>query len=114
MKPKKMERKAQRPQGAVKLHQTSLNPDNNILIITLIPKEIDQNMLKELFQQYDGFKEARLIGPRNVAFIEYQDIPQAVVAFHGNYQQFESKLKGLKDFPMTKEYKLNLNYAKTN
>jgi len=43
-------------------------------------------MLKELFQQYDGFKEARLIGPRNVAFIEYQDIPQAVVAFHGNYQ----------------------------
>ncbi len=46
--------------------------------------DVTEEMLVELFKQYPGFKEVRLIPGKNVAFIEYDDQIQAGVALVGN------------------------------
>ena len=39
-----------------------------------ITENVEQNMLEALFEQFEGFVEARLIAKRGVAFVEYENV----------------------------------------
>jgi len=54
---------------------------NRILFVENLPAQCDDTLLSMLFQQYAGFKEARLVnGKPGIAFVEYNDVSQSVVA----------------------------------
>lgn len=89
-----------------------LNPANNTLLCLNIPENIGAEVLQALFGQYFflylyklyrcvGFKEVRPVPGRNVAFIEYISIPCA-----------QSALRTFKNYKLTDNYTLELNYAK--
>lgn len=73
----------------------------NILILKDLPAVITEAMLTALFSQYPGYREVRHIPERGIAFVEYEDTEQASIA-----------LVGLNDFPLSKEIRLNVSYAK--
>ncbi|CAM9408614.1 unnamed protein product [Discosporangium mesarthrocarpum] len=73
---------------------------HNILYATDLPPGITQIMLQKLFEQYSGFKEARM-APGGQAFIEFQDAMQAGVA-----------LNALKGFNLTSTQQLQLDFAR--
>jgi RNA recognition motif-containing protein len=77
-------------------------PPNSILFVQGVPQETTEDTLKALFQQYQGFKEVRLVRRNNVggyfepsdvadesvltlslhfpAFVEYETEGQAIIA----------------------------------
>mmetsp|Transcript_50628 Transcript_50628/g.99142 ORF Transcript_50628/g.99142 Transcript_50628/m.99142 type:complete len:328 (-) Transcript_50628:349-1332(-) len=69
-----------RPQGPI--------PPNRILFVENLPDQCTDLMLSMLLQQYQGFKEARLVtGKPGIAFVEFSDQFQATVA-KDNLQSF--------------------------
>lgn len=75
-------------------------PPSNILFAESLPKDCNEMMLACLFRSYPGYKEVRI--PRSgLAFIEFDDEPQASVA-----------LKALDGFSLSESEKLNLKYGK--
>jgi len=60
---------------------TGESPPNNILFIENLPVQCNAVMLEMLFQQYEGYKEARLVeGKPGIAFIEFTGVPQSTRA----------------------------------
>lgn len=56
-------------------------PPHRILFVENLPDQCNSMMLQMLFQQYPGFKEARLVPSKpGIAFVEYQDIFTATTA----------------------------------
>ncbi|KAJ2852301.1 U2 small nuclear ribonucleoprotein B'' [Coemansia brasiliensis] len=54
---------------------------NATLFVSNFPKSVSQEMLTELFQQYDGFKELRFVeGKTSVAFVDYLSAEAAAAA----------------------------------
>ena len=80
--------------------QMEESPPSNILFAEDLPSECNEMMLAMLFRQYAGYKEVRI--PRaGLAFIEFEDEPQATLA-----------LRGLNGFNITLADTLNLKYSK--
>lgn len=57
---------------------------NNILFIENLHPNISDPMLKNLFSQYLGFREVRLLSGKGIAFIEYDNEINAGTALVGN------------------------------
>ena len=77
---------------------------NNILFVEgLDIEEVDitEDMLEQLFKQYPGFREVRLIPTKHVAFVEYDDEMQSSVA-----------MVGLNGFHIKDQYPLKITFAK--
>ncbi|RHZ85453.1 hypothetical protein Glove_65g81 [Diversispora epigaea] len=77
-------------------------PPNNILFLQNLPDDITASTLIALFEQYPGFKEVRSIHPaKGIAFVEYDNEPQAMIA-----------KEALSNHPITPDHKLKITYAK--
>ena len=63
--------------------------------------QINEPMLKNLFSQYLGFKEVRLLSGKNLAFIEYDNEVNA-----------GSALIGLNGIQLTQDCVLQISFAK--
>lgn len=74
---------------------------NSILFIEDLPKDIDENQLKSMFDRYSGFKELRLHSGRGVCFVEYDNEINA-----------ESAMIGLSETNLNDECILNISFAK--
>ena len=71
-------------------------------LFILLVDETEDEMLLALFNQYDGFKEVRMVpGQKGLAFIEFGTEAQASVA-----------LENLRDFRLSATHLLRLSYAK--
>ena len=46
---------------------------NNILFLENLSSQISEPMLKNLFAQYQGFREVRILTGKGIAFIEYDN-----------------------------------------
>ena len=56
---------------------------NNILFIENLSSQISEPMLKNLFAQYLGFREVRILSGKGIAFIEYDNEINAGTALVG-------------------------------
>jgi RNA recognition motif-containing protein len=74
---------------------------NKILIIENLTEEINEKVLENLFNQYPGYKEVRLIPNKGIAFVDYIDESKASAA-----------LVGLNGMKLTNECILNISFAK--
>jgi|TARA_B110000208_G_C11600921_1_gene369993 U2 small nuclear ribonucleoprotein B'' len=74
---------------------------HQILFAYELPDDCTKIILEGLFSSYSGFKEIRHLATRNVAFIEFIDIPSASYA-----------LSMLKSHRLTPKHTLRLNFAK--
>lgn len=81
--------------------QAEVIPPHHILFAQNLPEDVTAEMLSTLFRQYAGFKETRLVAGKGVAFIEFETEGQAGTA-----------LEALKDFKLTPEVSLDLNYGR--
>ncbi|GAB5364103.1 hypothetical protein AAMO2058_000940400 [Amorphochlora amoebiformis] len=78
------------------------SPPNKILFARNLPLETSKNLLENLFQQYLGYKEVRLVdGKSDIAFIEFEDPQQAGLA-----------KDGLQNFLITPKHPIKLTFAK--
>jgi len=81
---------------------TEQTPPNRILFVENLPPEANQLMLQVLFQQYQGFQEARLVpGKPGIAFVEYQDLYQAGTA-----------MTTLQNFKITPTHLMKISFAR--
>ncbi|CAG8656854.1 3017_t:CDS:2 [Acaulospora morrowiae] len=77
-------------------------PPNNILFLQNLPSDITGAVLTALFEQYPGFKEVRSIHPaKGIAFVEYDNEPQAMIA-----------KEALTNHLISPDHKLKITYAK--
>lgn len=77
-------------------------PPNRILFIENLPTETTKTMLTVLFQQYTGYKDARLIpGKPGIAFVEFADSFQATTA-----------KDSLQDFKITPARSMKITFAR--
>ncbi len=74
---------------------------NKILFVEDLPSYIDQDILNEIFGSYQGFLEVRLIAAKGVAFVEFAEEFQAMVA-----------LNELNGKSITNEFTLHMSFAK--
>jgi len=82
-------------------HEERVGP-HRILFARELPDECTKDMLDAIFSTRPGFKEIRFLPNRNVAFIEFTDIPSANAA-----------LSLLKHHELVQlNHKLRLNFAK--
>jgi len=81
---------------------TGVIPPNNILFVQNLPEECTPLMLSMLFQQFPGFKEARLVpGKPGIAFVEFETDMMAGVA-----------MNALNNFKITHQNLMQISYAK--
>eukprot|EP00825_Cyclidium_porcatum_P026550 TRINITY_DN28559_c0_g1_i3.p2 TRINITY_DN28559_c0_g1~~TRINITY_DN28559_c0_g1_i3.p2 ORF type:complete len:147 (-),score=37.98 TRINITY_DN28559_c0_g1_i3:156-596(-) len=73
---------------------------NNILIVENLSSDITQDKLIEMFQNFAGYKEVRMVPSKKVAFVEYEDETKA-----GNAM---TALVGVK----IGDYSMQVTYAK--
>jgi len=90
IKEKKDETHAEKPESKI----------SNVLKVKELPPIVTQEMLDALFKQYDGYIRAQIIPEKAIAFIEYDTEEQAAKA-----------LIGLKDFKITNELTLKVDYS---
>ncbi|KAI8851568.1 hypothetical protein BC829DRAFT_425023 [Chytridium lagenaria] len=77
-------------------------PPNNILFVENLPPETTQQILTDLFNQFPGFKEVRLVpGKSDIAFVEYDTESQSTLA----KQQLHA-------FKITPEREMKVTYAR--
>ena len=77
-------------------------PPNHILLAKNLPEECSQEVLTQLFKQYHGLKEVRMVpGKKGLAFIEFDTIIQA-----------SNAVQGLYGFKLTSTALLDVNFAK--
>lgn len=89
-------------EDATMAEEEDQNPPNKILFVENLPETFTSMMLAVLFQQYDGYVEARLIqGKAGIAFVEYGDDVQA-----GNAKDT------LQGFKVTPTNAMKISYAK--
>lgn len=77
------------------------NPPHNTLLAQGLPKDCTKTALELLFKQFKGFQAARLVPERQVAFIDFDDVPGAT----------EAKA-GVQGFALTADHNLQLTFAK--
>jgi len=77
------------------------NPPNKILFVQNLPEGLSELVLQTLFDKFTGFKEVRLAGGKNVAFVEYQNDVQATVA-----------MSELQSFKIDDDHKLVISFQK--
>ncbi|KAJ4892538.1 U1 small nuclear ribonucleoprotein A [Raphanus sativus] len=59
-------------------------PPNNILFVQHLPHDTTPERLQELFGNYHGFKEVRMVAAKpGIAFVEFADEMQSTAAMHG-------------------------------
>jgi len=81
---------------------TGANLPNNILFVQSLPEECTPLMLSMLFQQFPGFREARLVpGKPGIAFVEFETDMMAGVA-----------MNALNNFKITQQNLMQISYAK--
>ncbi|KAI8585878.1 hypothetical protein HDU88_001137 [Geranomyces variabilis] len=79
-----------------------LLPPNTILFVQNLPAETTEQILAQLFQQFQGFKEVRLVpGKNDIAFVEYDSEMQATTA-----------KQALNKYQITPEKEIKVTYAK--
>jgi RNA recognition motif-containing protein len=77
-------------------------PPNRTLLARNLPEECTKDVLTQLFKQYHGFKEVRMIpGKKGFAFVDYEAVLQA-----------SNALQGLYGFKLTQSSLLDINFAK--
>lgn len=77
-------------------------PPHNILFVTNLPTDSGEELLNQLFQQFTGFREVRMIPSRpDIAFVEYESEMHASVA-----------KENLQGFKVTPTHKIKVVYAK--
>ncbi|KAJ1638073.1 hypothetical protein T492DRAFT_946224 [Pavlovales sp. CCMP2436] len=77
-------------------------PPNKILFVQNLPEQVNEMMLKLLFQQFDQFEEVRLVpGKVGLAFVEFGSDVQAAVA-----------MKSLQAFKVTPTHRMKISFAK--
>jgi hypothetical protein len=77
-------------------------PANRILFVENLPEKCTNAMLSMLFQQYLGFKEARLVnGKPGIAFVEFMDATQSMTA-----------KQALHNFKITATNNMKVTYAR--
>lgn len=75
---------------------------NNILFVTNLPEETNQEMLTLLFNQFTGFKEVRLVpGRSDIAFVE----------FDNEYLSGTAK-EALNGFRLSPTHRMRITFAK--
>lgn len=88
------------PPSGAGASSTSDTPPSKFLFAQNLPVECTKMMIEMLFRQYSGFREVRI--PRQgLAFIEFDDEPNATLA-----------LRGLNGFKLTSTETLDLKYGK--
>ena len=100
MKPDKKKTKKSAGPTFKEMPDTTDQPSNK-LIATDLPEEVNDMMIKMLFQQYPGLQDVNHIASRKLAFIQFANVMQAGTA-----------LQGLKGFMLDEINALNLTYAK--
>lgn len=85
----------------------SLTP-NNILFIENLSSQISEPMLKNLFAQYLGFREVRILSGKGIAFIEYDNEINAGTALVGK----DISYIGLNGLQLTPDCVLQISFAK--
>ncbi|KAJ3412393.1 hypothetical protein HDV05_000813 [Chytridiales sp. JEL 0842] len=79
-----------------------LLPPNHILFVENLPPETTSQILTELFQQFPGFKEVRLVpGKSDIAFVEYENETESAIA--------KQQLNG---FKITPEREIKVSFAR--
>jgi U1 small nuclear ribonucleoprotein A len=76
-------------------------PPHRILFVEHLPAQANDLMLGMLFQQYPGFKEARVIAGKQVAFVEFEEVFQATTA-----------MEALQGFKITATNLMKITFAK--
>ncbi|GAU87779.1 hypothetical protein RvY_00577 [Ramazzottius varieornatus] len=77
-------------------------PPHNILFVTNLPPEGGEEFLSQMFQQYQGFREVRMVPSRpDIAFVEYETEVHAAVA--------KEQMQG---FKVTPTHKIKIVFAK--
>jgi len=75
---------------------------NNILFVENLPPQVTTLMLSILFQQYTGYKEARLVqGKPGIAFVEFTETRQAAQA-----------RESLQNFKITPTHLMKITFAR--
>ncbi|TPX37123.1 hypothetical protein SmJEL517_g00941 [Synchytrium microbalum] len=84
-----------------KTNETAEAPPYRILYVQNLPPGVTDQMLSMLFTQYPGFKEVRMVpGKPGIAFIEYENEEQAVVA-----------RRELNNFKLSPQREMAVNFA---
>ena len=81
---------------------------NNILFIENLSSQISEPMLKNLFAQYLGFREVRILSGKGIAFIEYDNEINAGTALVGK----DISYIGLNGLQLTPDCVLQISFAK--
>uniref|UniRef100_A0A7S3LNF7 RRM domain-containing protein n=1 Tax=Aplanochytrium stocchinoi TaxID=215587 RepID=A0A7S3LNF7_9STRA len=81
--------------------QVPSEPPNKILFAQNLPADTKLETLENLFKDFTGYKEARLVPGHNVAFIEFED---EIKAGHAK--------DGLHNYKIAEKVFMNLTYAK--
>jgi len=77
-------------------------PPNKVLFVENLPEQANDLMLGMLFQQFQGFKEVRMVpGKQGIAFVEFETEADATVA-----------MAGLQHFKVTPTHLMVISYAK--
>jgi len=77
-------------------------PPNNVLFVENLPDKTTEMMITMLFQQFPGFREARLVpNKKGIAFVEFSTDLEAGVA-----------MNGLQGFKVTPENLMVISFAK--
>ena len=76
-------------------------PPHRILFVENLPPQANDMMLSMLFQQYAGYKEARVISGKGVAFVEFIETFQAAAA-----------MDALQAFKITATHLMKITFAK--
>eukprot|EP00897_Mesotaenium_endlicherianum_P005492 jgi/Mesen1/4971/ME000248S04259 len=77
-------------------------PPNNLLFVQSLPIDRTKELLVQLFQQFPGFQDVRLIDAKpDICFVEFGDENQATIA-----------MSGLQGFKLTPTNPMNITYAR--
>jgi RNA recognition motif-containing protein len=77
-------------------------PPNKVLFVENLPEQANDLMLQMLFQQFQGFKEVRMVpGKQGIAFVEFESEADSGVA-----------MNGLQHFKVTPTHLMVISYAK--
>ncbi|KAL4517540.1 hypothetical protein Ndes2437B_g06767 [Nannochloris sp. 'desiccata'] len=92
----------EKPKPSAAASASDVGEPNSILFLENLPEATNEAMLGVLFQQFPGYKEARLVpGKPGIAFIEFESELQSGVA-----------LSGLQGFKITPQHSMRIIYAK--
>jgi len=103
-KAKRLAEQQQQQQQQVQrpVHLSGSHEPNAILFIQNLPDQSNTETLQVLFQQYPGFKDARLVeGKPGIAFVEYESEVESSAA-----------MAGLQGFKVDGTYEMAISYAK--